>query len=388
MKKIGIITFHRVNNYGAVLQSYALQKTIENLGYYAELIDYSMNAYMEKREKNKKVIYLKRLNKIIRNPVQIIKIIINEKLKKIRRNNNIKFLKERDKKFKYFQSKYQTLSKDSFNLFSDLLNTNLTYDAYVCGSDQIWNPNFCDNDSNYYLGFAPKNKRISYAPSFGVSQIPNNKRNIIAEMIKDIRFISIRERNGAEIISKLTGRRAEVVLDPTLLLTSEEWNTQIDGNNKNKTKTKSEPYILCYFIGDDKYIRKYLKLINTKYTSYKIVNLIFDYSNYGPIDFLFLVKDADFVVTNSFHGVIFSIIYNIPFIVLKTMKDYKKYSGFSRIEDILIRLNLADRIIEKDFNFSKKLLSLNFKYINNKLNEEREKSLNFLKKSIELTVNL
>lgn len=379
MEKVGIITFNGVMSYGACMQSYAMLMIVRKLGYNSEIIDYSINAYKDEK-KNGNLFYLK--NKIIRfsrSPFTYINLYHLVLLQKFYERKYLKDLRIRNSKFDEFKKLYQATNGIYYRNHSDLIISELGYSAYICGSDQIWNPNFCEMDSNYFLDFAPQGKRISYAPSIGVSAIPKHKVSRFTELIKGINHLSIREQQGADVIYNLTGIEAKVVLDPTLLIPKEDWEilaSDFEGE-----------YILVYFIGDDKYSREYLKQAKKVYNKYKIIELVFNYTKFGPKDFIGLIRNAKFIITNSYHGTCFSIIFNKPFVVMKTTKDLKHSSGFSRMESLLKNLKLDKRILGFSNDFSLDLLELDYEIPNILINKLKEDSIKYLENSLRIVMD-
>ena len=378
MKTIGIITFHDPISYGANLQCLGLQLYLKSVGYEARIIDYSMNSYLEYKNRNKTKKNLIRLYNLIKNPISFIKYRINARAIAKEKEKYRDNLLLRDSNFKTFQKENYNYSEEKYSKISDLKNNPPKYDAYICGSDQIWNPNFCEMDDNYFLTFAPENKRISYAPSFGVSNIPFYAKKKYKNNILGIKYLSIREKTGAKIIKKLTGRNAAIVIDPTFLVSKDKWFNLAD---KSKIKTPKK-YILTYFIGIDEYIESYIAKIKEQFNDIEIIDLVFDKTSYGPYDFLKLIKNASFVFTNSFHGVAFCINMNIPFAVGKTLKDKSKNSAFSRIDDLLTALDLQTRICDNDTVINSNYLKLDYKAFNKKLDLIVSESKKFLDESI------
>lgn len=367
-KKVGIMTWHTYNNYGSVLQAYATQKIIaNNTNFTPELIQYM--------PKQKKVSLLKRLK------IKNILFKIFNSGSKLKENIYVHGEKFNDFRNKYF--KYSTNCKDATELF--LLNNE--YEKFVCGSDQIWAPTVFDE--NYFLSFVDNNsKKISYAPSIGMNSIENKEiRENMASLIKTFDSLSIREESGKEIIKSICGKNASVVLDPTLLLSKEEWkkNFQLD-----KTNIEKDSYILCYFLGEnnnyykivEKIAKKYNKkivLIPGKYKDY--ANKKYDIVDASPDEFLRLIYNSYLVITDSFHGTIFSINFNVPFVSLRRFKDNNK-SQNSRIYNILKKVNLEDRLYNNNLDYFLEKTRVDFNKSNIILQKERKESLKYLMDSL------
>ena len=336
MKKIAIMTWYTHNNYGSKLQATAMSRYIKKMGYDSYFINYKPRGvlYENNFKSTLKKVVTKLKSKTINKPF----------------NNNDIF---EDYKRKYIK---ETEKCDSY---VDLYQLNSDFDAFICGSDQIWSPN--NFDSKYFLDFADDNKIIAYAPSIGLNNIysPIIKEKMCT-LIKRFKYLSVREETGAEIIKNNVGIDAQVVLDPTLLLKSNEWE-QIE-NIELAKQLKNQQYVVTYFLGDSsKYIKviekyaknKNLKIYNIPVFKSKKINKYNFYTSVGPSEFLSLIHNANCVFTDSFHGTILSINYNKDFYTFKRFKSTSKNNQNSRVEDILKRLSLDDRlVINKKLKFS------------------------------------
>lgn len=369
MKKVALMTWYKYRNYGTALQSTALYRIIKYLGYDVRIINYFPNKrYVDKAEMS--------VNGVINKSV--------EKLKQLwlgEYNTT-----EREKLFEDYiiNNLHET---DVVCSMPELQQLNKSYDAFICGSDQIWSP-LCFDDK-YFLSFVKDtSKMISYAPSIGSNMV----RNLyVAEHMKKLlnRFpnISVRETQGANIINDLTGRYAEVVCDPTLLLNYEQWNKLI-GN----TKKIEKDYIICYFLGNyNKYI-EYVKQLEQIFNIPAYVIPMFRNQKgrkipfeVGPREFISLIRNAKYVCTDSYHGMLFAINYQVPFSVLPRFKENDKRNQNSRIQSLLKILGLEERLFAYDKLVvdKEKLTAIDFKDVNNKLNVFREKSFAFLKSELE-----
>lgn len=378
MKKIGIITIVKANNYGAELQSYALQQKLNMLGYDAEIIDYLFykNPLFRKTQKAKPVFKFS-----LKKQIKEFAFIKLQNLKNIFFRKNVKL---RNKKFDLFH-KENTRFSETFFTIDKLYDTELHYDVYISGSDQIWNPNLYSSLEPYFLTFAPKDaKKISYASSFGISCLPYQYIEKYKRWLEGYKAISVRENTGVKIIEQL-GLKSEWVLDPTLLLTKGEW-TKIE-----KPVNVPDKYILIYELIDSPYLKHLASDISKRY-GHKVVKICKDaykpkdkndfinISDAGPAEFIYLFNHANFIITNSFHGSAFSINFNKSFYVIIP----KNKDNNSRQKSILELFGLNDRIIYEgqdinDINIDK----INFDEINKELDTQRKLSLNFLKKNID-----
>ena len=364
MAKIGIVTWFYNLNYGSLLQAYALQEVIKELGYKPEFVNYrsDMNTLKKKVIRMIKDQYIKITKPDIFDARKI-------KYDFIRKNLNVGKL----------YTCYDKLSSEADNI----------YDVGICGSDQIWSNNTGKVEPFYYLDFLSERKRISYAPSIGYNQIANNIEELFKIYVNKIRFLSVREEKGAEIIKSITGRSAKVVLDPTLLLNKEQWLDKI--NNKKNTVSLDTNFILLYLRGNNPQYVEYAKRLS-KYTGYEIIALenknlkllkglkIF----YGdPFDFISLIDKANYILTDSFHGLVFSINLEKQFAVFKRFKDEDPISQNSRIYNILNKLKLEDRLIstDKPLSFFKNNI-IDYHAVRPLLEVERKFSLDFLSKAI------
>ena len=243
MKKIAVMTWYKYRNYGTVLQCAALSRTINNLGYESCVISYgtAVGKYQYPGDSS--------LNKLIKKSV-------------LRRLNKGYSSLERERLFDEF-IKANIKETNFCNNYSELYQLNSKFDAFICGSDQIWSPTQSFDDK-YFLSFVDDSKlKFSYAPSFGVSTIHNNlQKEVICGLLNRFDAISVRENQAVKIVEELIGRTPRVVLDPTLLLDQNEWNNIVGINRRNNGV---KDYILCYFLGDYKKYINNVKAISEYY---------------------------------------------------------------------------------------------------------------------------
>lgn len=376
MKKIGIITFHESDNYGTVLQAYALQTTIIQLGFDAEIINFNRKTSKKKHSHTliERIKYFKK----------------NYNLKVILNRNNIKnYSKEKVLVFSDFRKKHFKYSNERVYTFNELESLSSKYEAIVCGSDMIWADNRSDCLEVYFLQFAPRNKRCSYAPSFGAGEISSELTNKYITYLEGFNSLSCREKSGVKLIEQLTGKSAELVLDPTLLLSAELWK------NSGKKVYMNEKYILVYmFEGVPKRVKKIIRDV-ARYYNAKIVQIPMQEKQFnkdnknviGPAEYISLFENASFIFTNSYHGLMFSIIFNKSFYVVPRGIDNKWSQFESRLINTLEMINCESRLISSDFNIDYEKLNIDYKNINIKIEEERKKSINYLKSGLIKTEN-
>lgn len=329
MKKIGIITFHRAFNYGAVLQAYALRQAIIKLGYDCEIIDYG-NVGEEPRIN----LNFKGIKTFLASLFLFLLSFVNADIRRI--------------KFKKFINKQIGISKKRYKTKDELFNANREYDVFIAGSDQVWNCNLTNADLTYFLDFVNDDKiKISYSASFGMTLIPQHLVTVYSKLIKRFNKVSVREISGQKIVKEIAGVESDVVLDPTLLLCKDEWD------KISSRKIKNKKYILCFIIMQDPPgLMAFCKHIKSL-TGYKIIRLAnpvykieFDkkiISTAGPLDFISLIRNSSIIITNSFHGTAFAVLYEKPFytFLYNNERDI-------RLKEIAMRLGLEERLINPE----------------------------------------
>ncbi|WP_079525405.1 polysaccharide pyruvyl transferase family protein [Solibacillus isronensis] len=377
MKKIGILTINDYNNYGNRLQNYASQEVLKSFGYSVETIVNTSN--IKENEKNKLSKAVSKIS-IIKNKS------FNEFFMHLNKSVNLKikstFYKRiylgRLKAFKGFTKSY--IKETDFKIFEDNVPVDLAneYDYFITGSDQVWNPNFRKGSSIDFLTFAPKEKRIAYAPSFGISEIPADYVRNYKIWLSEMEHVSVREVAGAKIIKDLTGRDAAVLVDPTLMLTEEKW-LSVSKIPTNKPKK----YLLTYFLGGISKDKKKIILEIAKKNDLEIVNLgqLSNQVAYqaGPGEFINYINSANVFLTDSFHGCVFSILFNTPFIVFD--RDGKLPSMNSRIDTLLSTFKLESRLA-KNIKTNEQIFEVDYSHVGPILEAERNKAMNYLKTAL------
>lgn len=386
-QKIGCVIAYanNHNNYGTSLQGYATLKKIQDLGYQVEVIRY-----------NKKLSLGKKLQLVFnmlrcgtyKGSIRKAKEKINRILhKKYDKNINI-----RAKAVNKFKQKHLIPFFKTYNGFEELKQGSLNYNLVLVGSDQIWLP--ISLYSKYYnlLFVADAIPKVSYASSFGVSKIPRFQQKETGNFLNRFNKIGVREIQGKKIIDTLSNKEATVVVDPTLLLTRKEWEKE---SEQSSLKTK-EPYIFCYFLGTNTKSREAVTKLQIN-TGLKIISIkhmdeyvsrdekFGDDAPYdvSPIDFIKYIKNASYVCTDSFHGTIFSIIFNKQFMTFYRFDSKTVNSRNSRIDSLFELLNLSDRLYNGENILSIKE-EIDYSDINNKVENLRKESLEFLIESLSL----
>ena len=354
MKNIAIITICDNSNYGNRLQNYALHKVISNMG--CESVTFWDKS--ENRLKYRVKLLVKRILPI----------------------NNVQ--RKRDISFQMFT---RTNIANKYVDLDRLENLNDRFDYFIVGSDQIWNYNFSHAKKKDFLKFASKDKTISYAPSFGISEVDDEWKVKISDGVNHIKYLSVRETQGAKIIKELTNRDAQVVLDPTLLLNKEDW-CKVE---KKPKKMINEKYILTYFLGEkSKKLNDEIKELS-KTNNLKIINLNNeddeDFYICGPSEFLYLFNRAEIVLTDSFHGCVFSMIYNKPFYVFDRNEKGMKCMN-SRLDTLLKTFKQEERKVSSLENIDNVFLydySESYKI----LREKQIESIFFLENALNISYN-
>jgi hypothetical protein len=352
--KVGIITTHYALNYGAVLQAYALQNYLNSTGYESEIIDY---------RPNKPVYGRSWVNSpfTIRNMVKNMISFVNVNYRKNHR--------EKVQLFDHFLADHLPLSSRKYYDEKDFRQVDM-YDAFICGSDQIWNLNLMD-DSVYYLPFNkqhPNAKYIAYAPSIA-ENLSLEQLKVIGNRTLHFNALSLRETISAHKLSCVISREVTPVLDPIFLLNAEEWMS-ITTNNKLKNR-----YILCYFLGYSDVAIEAVKKIKDL-LGYEVVNVGLDprsvicanvdKGNVSPIEFVWLIQNADFICTNSFHATAFSILFNKAFFsVTHSTRNSRMENLFKLFEIHDRQLTTLDDLIKIPNN-----LEYNYNNANIKIKEQ------------------
>lgn len=345
--KVGIITCHRTHNYGAVLQAYALQHFLSNRGHEVKIIDY-YPSYVKWQDNSLKGL-----------PKRIVKLPDSIRCQKV---------------FGRFLNERLILTEKTYETLDDLKEAHLDYDVFITGSDQVWNMNMHNGmDDSYFLSFAPDSaQRISYAASIAMEDLTEAQKTRFKKMLAQFYSVSVREQSGVKLLNAIN-ISSSTVCDPVYLLDGSTWS-KIEVAPKKK-----EHYILIYAFYQQKEIFEKARAI-AKEKGCKVysvgasyLNAFMDVDKYfwavSPEKFVSLIHNADMVLTNSFHGLSFSLILNVPVLAYKT-----KTSGNSRIIDMLKQISVySDNGGDLCANVT------DYSEIQGRISEYRAKSIEFLK---------
>lgn len=309
--RVGILTFHDADNYGALLQAYALQQTLKKLGMENEFVAIEREQKKTLSPSNGPMaVFMKRVAEA------------GEKRKQL---------------FELFRTDCLEISPLYRREEAELLNNR--YQWFLVGSDQVWNFKIPDVDPRYFLPFAAKEKKYSYAASFGSSELPEKVAPWCSEQLKTFQRISVREESGRNLVKTLTGMDAKVHADPTLLLERTDWEEISEEREGN--------YVLLFLlVYDEQAVRRAKEIASEKSLELKTVTAAFlpqlgieAWCNTGVQEWITLVRNAQFVITNSFHGMVFSILFEREFEVIPLKGELSARNG--RIEELLNKTGLA-----------------------------------------------
>ena len=372
-KRIGILTFHNSYNCGSMMQAYALQQYLKKLGVESEIIDFSNEG-----QKRLYSVFFKDYS--IKNLIKNCILFFHQR--KIKKNYQY---------YELFKRANFILSKNSYEKEEELIDED--YDYIICGSDQIWNITIADSDDAYFLPWVKNAKKIAYAPSFGAKNIVKYAQNVedYKAFLQDFDSLSIREDNGQIWLKDLIGKNIPVVLDPTLLLAREDYEKIINTNIKTPEK-----YIFYYSPGYSKGINRLVKKISKKY---KLPVIAFNAKSFylkgmnfttsfqlpsfeNPAVYLRLIKKATMVITTSFHGTVFSTIFEKTF---WTIKNGGMFGDDDRVLSMMKKLDLEDRLVSMDFDDDFNYLqSKDYQKYHSNLTREQDFSIHYLSSALRL----
>ncbi len=394
MRKIGVITYVKTAtcNYGAELQAFALQYKLNKDGFDTEVVN--LKRRLPSNDRFKETVKKSVRTRFERmNPLSATLSVMDLFLSVVKDKYYAKkYASEfQEKKALYERFFEENIRHSSVEYNPDDMDTaDLPYNTYIAGSDQIWNYKNSDRVDVFFLMFANrfKAKKISYAASFSISEIPENYKERYTEWINNIDEISVRETDGVRIVKDLTGRDAVHVCDPTLLLDKNEWRGAFGDNPVEEIGKKK--YVFVYTMSRSRNVYRIAKTIARQLGNIEVVHVrlgIKPEANDGvihlnfasPQQWVHLLMNAEYVVTDSFHGTVFSINFNIPFTVVQNpMSDLN-----SRVNTILTKVGLLDRIyVDDKMGRLPECLNVDYNSVNCKIDEWRKQSWQFLLDSL------
>lgn len=380
MKKIGIITINDNINYGNRLQNLAVELLLESMGFEAQTITnipYEDTAYIDsrylKKSTSQQIKALLKKNKALD--------ALNSKIKKKdsaqTKQRRAELLEGRRANFEKFNSEYLHIYPKIIEGKSVPDGIDGEFDFFAAGSDQVWNPSFKQGNSISYLQFAPKEKRISLAASFGTDRLEEKYIQQAKHYLEGMNYISVREESGREIVKELTGRECDVMPDPTLLVNPKVWSDLADKSDFSV----NGGYVLTFFLGTVSPERaqcaknfakeKGLDLICLNNANYP------EYFTAGPEDFLRLIKNADYVFTDSFHASVFSVIFRRQFFAFGREGALNNMSG--RLYGLFKNLQLGERIAESYDTLPAEITSEQYQNAYRIIDENRTTAINKLR---------
>ena len=335
MQKIKILTYHCALNVGAVLQCYALSAYLKNANVDVEVVDYRDPKVVN--EAIEQILHLKKSNPIKYYKRRVIHIIKTAIKFLCGRCNLEDFKQSTPEAFVDFVTRYIPLSSKSYYSKEELASFSSNKSIFLVGSDQVWNPSLSANPSVYFLDFLKEGRKVAYAASFGKTDISKECKSLIVSNLPSFDAISVREKEGVDMVKNLIGKNCLWVIDPVFLLTKKQWERLL------LRRTTREPYILVYRMENNELFQREIQKIKKQIPELKVV--VFDYISdgveydefvkcKGPLEFISYIYYSNYVVTNSFHGVAFSIIFSKAGIVIphKTLNN--------RISSIMSLLNV------------------------------------------------
>ena len=386
MKKIGIITTSCMKfgtygcNYGAALQGYALVRQLRDMGYDANDINYCSKYQYNPQQYNMIKKTLIRISLLFRPKI------VKGKIKEILMRKKLNQLKS---SFSTFVGENKLTYNDGrFYSLEELHNESKDFFAFVTGSDVVWNPYLhCNiNDPGYFLDFACDGvKRIAYAPSFGVTSLPDQSRENLKSLLEKFDAISVREQSGSDLIFKETGIKVPVVLDPTLLLAPQKYD-----DIEKKVEGLPQEYIAVYKFGNIEHTDEKIKEISDK-LQLPIVfipsgdnNSYYSRYDIGPGEFLNIINNAKLVLSDSFHCTVFCLIKHRPFLTFYRSSPNEKKNLNTRMISLLKTVGLSERLVEPgmDINYED-LFNIDFNHSDMLINKLREFSVSYLQNALE-----
>lgn len=359
MSRIGILTWHYYNNFGSVLQAYALQTIIQSLGYKCDIINYRVRDNVLDRVKD------------------YVKLAAAPYLRGRLNNNTIEFALFRKN---HLNETIEVNNRKTIEMICK------RYDTIICGSDQIWAPNVFN--SVYFLDFVyGKTKKCSYAASIGLDELPMELIEKYSCLLSSFDCISVREKQGQSILRKQCNIDSQVVLDPTLLIDTTHYETIFENCNI----TYNKPFAFCYFLNPDHIYSENVQEecrksnfitigVSRRSKDGEWMELV---NNIGPEEFLWYIKNASIVYTDSYHGSIFSLLFHKKLVVFERFSDDSPISQNSRIRQLVDWFGIEDCIRKsKGKKFDSNTSLLDYGLFEEKLGTLREESFSYLKEAL------
>lgn len=387
-KKVAIVSCYFQHNYGSMLQAYATQMALDKMGYENETIDISGFNHEIKKAKIKYFAKASLTSDILLSKMGMAMNVVRRKVSK---NEYGALSKKRGEKFDAFAKSHFRLSTEYVSKAELRQKCPQNYSAVLVGSDQLWLPGNIAADY-YTLNFVPESvNTIAYSTSFGQSELPKDSAAKASVFLKKIRHIGVREESGQKLVKQLANRDVPIVCDPTLLFTGEEWmriqreKPLVDGK-----------YIFCYFLGNNPPHREFAKRLKEK-TGCKIIALTHldeyvksdeNYAdetpyNINPTDFLNLIRNAEYICTDSFHCSVFSILYKRQFFTFRRYARNTRQSTNSRLDTLFKMVDISGRMMTGEEDIQKCLnIKTDFDAVHEKLKSVREKSYAYLEAAL------
>lgn len=354
---IGVVTYIKNDNYGSELQAYALQNALSGLGYEARLIDYLDMNFLHNSVMQKQVM-ISRIKSFCRAPL------VSLKLQRAKRQ--VQCSSSKRKVFSVFESENLDFTKN--NYLDDS-----SFDAFVCGSDQVWSLVVPGLNPRFFLRFAPKSKRIAYAPSFGMSDVPNYNKQTLTKYLSEFSHISVREQSGSKLVKSLLGVEVPVVLDPVLLVGAPFWLSRVSAYASGGA--------FCYFLSNNS--EASFDLMGLKCQEAEVVKVQGNTEVSGciilsPLEFVAAIASADHVYTDSFHGAAFALLFGKKLSVYDREYETNSQQG-TRIDSLFSLVGIeAERIGSR-----RDAICYDRETVNQQLQKSRELSLSYLSDALE-----
>lgn len=363
--KLGLLTFHTAANYGAALQAYAFEKFLTDKGYDCEYINYVNASRAHEYSMTWHIWDSLKHGKLTSAAAYMA---------------GSPFMTLRKMRFDRFYRKNLRQTEKVYRNSKEAEELNDKYDFFVIGSDQVWNPVCNGDDSAFLLDFVKDGrKRISYSPSFGMTEVDGAHKVVYSDNLKKFAHIGVREVVGQQIVKELTGKDATLVLDPVLLLTKEQWG------EVTPIKERKDSFIFSYTNRDtqmEDFLRTGYQIGDRKHYVLSRYTKPGDFFNSGvrvkyymsPEEFLWVINNADLVVSASFHCIAMSIILNKQFVAIITGDEGKD----ERLLSMLHALGLGDRILKEGMTCEDVNLPINYESVNQRIEEMKKQSVNYL----------